>query len=158
MRSGATSKSTRSKEEIPVGRATISQTLSISGVADAQLNSNLTFQATGRIAGVNVKVGDAVSQGDVLASIESDDLANAVSQAQANQHAAQLKLDDVLSGSTAAEIATADQALVSAQSNFTKAQNDYDTLVSGGTTADLAAAQQGVSAAEAQLEREERSL
>jgi len=142
---------TRSTEEIPVGRATISQTLSISGVADAQLNSNLTFQGTGKIAEVNVKVGDAVRQGDVLASIESDDLVNAVSQAQANQRAAQLKLDDLLSGSTEAEIAAADQALVSAQSNLTKAKNDYDTLVSGGTAVDLAAAQQGVSAAEAQL-------
>ena len=142
---------TRSTEEIPVGRATISQTLSISGVADARLNSNLTFQATGKIAEVNVKVGDAVRQGDVLASIESDDLVNAVSQAQANQRAAQLKLDDLLSGSTASEIAAADQALVSAQSNLTKAKNDYDTLVGGGTAADLAAAQQGVSAAEAQL-------
>jgi multidrug efflux pump subunit AcrA (membrane-fusion protein) len=150
FRSNATT-ATRSTEEIPVVRATISQTLSISGVADAQLNSNLTFQATGKIAEVNVKVGDAARQGDVLASIESDDLVNAVSQAQANQRAAQLKLDDLLSGSTAAEIAAADQALVSAQSNLTKAENDYDTLVGGGTAADLAAAQQGVSAAEAQL-------
>jgi HlyD family secretion protein len=150
FRSNATT-ATRSMEEIPVVRATISQTLSISGVADAQLNSNLTFQATGKIAEVNVKVGDAVRKGDVLASIESDGLVNALSQTQANQRAAQLKLDDLLSGSTASEIAAADQALVSAQSNLTKAQNDFDTLVGGGSAANVAAAQQGVSAAEAQL-------
>ena len=150
FRSNATT-ATRSTEEIPVVRATISQTLSILGVADAQLNSNLTFQATGKIAEVNVEVGDTVRKGDVLASIESDDLVNAVSQARANQRAAQLRLDDLLSGSTASEIAAADQALVSAQSNLTKAQNDFDTLVGGGSAADLDAAQQGVSAAEAQL-------
>ncbi len=150
FRNSATT-ATRSTEEIPVVRATISQTLSISGVADAQLNSNLTFQATGKIAEVNVKVGDAVRQGDVLASIESDDLVNAVSQAQANQRAAQLKLDDLLGGSTAAEIAAAEQALVSAQSNLTKAENDYDTLVGSGAAADVAAAQQAVSVSEAQL-------
>jgi HlyD family secretion protein len=148
----ASTTSTRSTEDIPVVRATINQTLSISGVADAENISNLTFRTTGTIAEVNVKVGDSVRKGDVLASIQSDDLTNAVAQAQANQQAAQLKLDDLLSGSTAAEIAAADQALALAQSNLTKAQNDYETLVNGGSTADLAAAQQGVSAAEAQLE------
>ena len=61
-------------------------------------------------------------QGDVLASIESDDLVNAVSQAQATQRAAQLKLDDLLGSSTAADIAAADQALISPQSNLTKAR------------------------------------
>jgi len=148
---GDSSSVTRSTEEIPVARATISQTLSISGVADAQLNSNLTFQASGKIAAVNVRVGDSVAQGDVLASIESDDLVNAVAQAQANQSAAQLRLDDLLSGSTAADLAAAEQALVSAQANLTKAKNDYNTLVGGGSAADVAAAQQAVSAADAQL-------
>ena len=149
---GGSATSTRSTEEIPVVRATINQTLSISGVADAQNISNLTFRTTGTIAEVNVKVGDSVRKGDVLAAIQSDDLANAVAQAQAAQQAAQLKLDDLLSGSTAAEIAAADQAVVLAQATLIKAKSDYNTLVSGGTTADVAAAQQGVSAAEAQLE------
>ena len=147
---GESTKSTRSTEDIPVVRATINQTLRISGIADAQNISNLTFRATGTIAEVNVEVGDAVREGDILASIESDDLVNAIAQAQANQQAAQLRLDDLLSGSTAAEIAAADQALALAQSGLTKAQYDYDTWVGGGSAAEIAAAQQGVSMAEAQ--------
>src|SRR5437879_5284960 len=142
---------TRSTEEIPVARATINQTLSISGVADAQLTSNLAFQTAGKIAAVNVKIGDPVLAGDVLASVESDDLKNGVDQASAAQHAAQLKLNDLLDGSTAAELATADQALATAQAALTKAQNDYTTLTNGGTAADLSAAEQGVHAAEAQV-------
>ena len=51
---------TRSTEDIPVKKSTINQTLIISGVADAQFNSNLIFQASGKVASVNVKVGDAV--------------------------------------------------------------------------------------------------
>jgi HlyD family secretion protein len=141
----------RSTEEIPVTRATISQTLTISGVADAQLSSNLTFQASGKIAFVGVKVGDPVSEGDVLASLQSDDLSNAVQQAQANQQAAQLKLSDLLDGPTASEVAAADQGVASAQAALTKAQNDYTTLTSGGTASDISAAEQGVHAAEAQL-------
>ncbi|MEP7247947.1 MAG: biotin/lipoyl-binding protein, partial [Gammaproteobacteria bacterium] len=142
---------TRSTEDIPVKRSTINQTLIISGIADAQFNSNLIFQSSGKVATVNVKVGDIVKQGDVLASLESDDLANAVDTARANQQAAQLKLDDLLGGATAAELATADQALATAQAGLTKAQNDYDDLLDGTTQADLATAQQAVSAANAQL-------
>lgn len=142
---------TRSTEDIPVKRATINQTLIISGTADAQFNSNLIFQSSGKVATVNVKVGDMVKQGDVLASLESDDLANAVDSARANQQAAQLKLDDLLGGSTAAELASADQALATAQASLTKAQNDYNDLLDGTTQADLATAQQAVSTANAQL-------
>lgn len=142
---------TRSTEDIPVKRATINQTLIISGVADAQFNSNLIFQASGKVATVNVKVGDAVQQGDVLASLESDDLSNAVASAQANQQSAQLKLDDLLAGPEAADLAAADQALASAQAAVTKAENDYTDLVNGATASDRAAAEQAVSAAAAQL-------
>ena len=142
---------TRSTEEIPVKRATINQTLSISGLADAQLSSNLTFQSSGRIALVNVKIGDGVKEGDVLASVESDDLSNAVQQAQASQRSAQLKLDDLLAGSTVAQLTAADQSLALAQANLTKAQNDYDDLLNGASTSDEATAQQGVSLAQSQL-------
>ena len=142
---------TRATEDIPVKKATINQTLIISGVADAQFNSNLIFQASGKVASVNVKVGAPVKQGDVLATLESDDLSNAVASAQANQRSAQLKLDDLLAGSTSAELAAADQGLASAQAAATKAQNDYDDLADGSSAADRAAAEQGVSAAAAQL-------
>ncbi len=142
---------TRSTEDIPVKKATINQTLIISGVAEAQLNSSLIFQASGKVDKVNVKVGDVVAQGDVLASLESDDLANAVASAQANQKSAQLRLDDLLAGNEAADLAAADQGLAAAQAAATKAQNDYDDLVDGASASDRAAAEQGVSAAAAQL-------
>lgn len=142
---------TRATEDLPVKRSTINQTVIISGVADAQFNSNLIFQASGKVATVNVKVGDAVNQGDVLASLESDDLFNGVASAQANQKSAQLKLDDLLAGSTGAELAVADQALASAQAVLTKGQNDYDDLVNGGSTSEKSAAAQAVSAASAQV-------
>lgn len=142
---------TRSTEDIPVKRSTINQTLIISGVAEAQSNSNLIFQASGKVDKVNVKVGDAVKEGDVLASLESDDLTNAVASARANQQSAQLKLDDLLAGSEAADLAAADQALASAQAAATKAQNDYQELVDGATASERAAAEQAVSAAAAGL-------
>jgi HlyD family secretion protein len=142
---------TRETEEIPVTRGAINQNLSITGTADAELNSDLVFQTVGKVSSVGVKVGDTVQQDQVLASLESDDLQNAVASAQANVRSAQLKLDDLLAGTDAADVATADQAVAAARAQLTKAENDYDDLNNGGTAADLSAAQQGVRAAEAQL-------
>jgi HlyD family secretion protein len=134
-----------------VSRGTISQTLSITGTADAELSSNLVFQSTGIISGVNVRVGDVVQQGQLLASLESDDLQNTVAVAQSNLAAARLRLEDLVAGTDAPDLAAAEQAVASAQAGVTKAQNDYDDLLTGGSTADAAAAEQAVRAAEAQL-------
>ena len=142
---------TRATEDIPVKRGTINQTLIISGTSDAQLNSNLIFQTAGKVASINVKVGDAVKQGQVLASLDSEDLANAAETARANLTTAQLKLEDLLDGATASEIAAADQAVAAAQATLTKAKNDLTDATNGATAADLAAAQQAVDAARAQL-------
>ncbi|MDP9235818.1 MAG: efflux RND transporter periplasmic adaptor subunit [Chloroflexota bacterium] len=141
----------RATEDVPVKRATINQTLIISGTADAAFNSNLIFQSSGKVAFVSVATGQPVKQGDVLASLESDDLANAVASARANQQAAQLKLDNLLAGSTAAELASADQAVAVAEATLVKAKNDYQDLLNGPKAADLAAAQTAVQAAQAQL-------
>ncbi len=142
---------TRATEDIPVKRATINQTLIISGTDDAELDSNLIFQSAGKLAKVNVKVGDAVKQGQVLAELDSDDLNNGVQTARANLAAGQLKLEALLEGATAAEIAAADQAVASAEAALTKAKNDLADATDAPSAADLAAAHQAVDAAQAQL-------
>ncbi len=141
----------RSTEDVTVVRATINSSLVISGTADAQLNSDLAFQSSGKVALVNVKVGDAVAEGQVLASLEADDLTNAVTAAQSQQLAAQLKLDDLVGGSSAAELAVADQSVAQADAALVKAENDYADLLDGATDADLATAQQAVAVAESNL-------
>jgi HlyD family secretion protein len=141
----------RATEDIPVARKTINATLLISGVADAQLNSDLVFQSSGKVASVGVKIGDLVKQGQVLASLESDDLANNVASAEANLRTARLKLEDLLDGSTDAEIAAAHQAVEQANAALVKARNDHAGLLEGASAADLAAAEQAVETARSQL-------
>jgi HlyD family secretion protein len=141
----------RATEDYKVVKATINSNLLITGTSDAQLNSDLTFQSAGKVGAVNVKVGDVVRQGQVLASLQSDDLQNGVETAQANQRAAQLKLDDLLNGSTSAELAAAQQTLSSAEAALTKAKNDYNDLVDGPDATDVAAAEQAVKLAESQV-------
>jgi HlyD family secretion protein len=141
----------RETEEITVAKGNINQTLVITGTADSELNSNLVFQSTGKVASVSVKSGDVVTQGQVLASLESEDLENAIASAEANRRAAELRLQDLLEGTDAPELAAAEQAVASTQAQLTKAENDYNDLLAGGTTADIAGAEQAVRAAEAQL-------
>src|ERR1700694_1156597 len=111
----ATSEKTRATEDITVGRATISANLVVSGKADAQLISDLSFRTSGRVDGVNVKVGDPVHKGDVLASLEAADLSNGVASARAGLGQAQARLDQLVQGATDAELAAAGGKVVSAQ-------------------------------------------
>jgi HlyD family secretion protein len=148
----------RATEDVTVARATINANLIVSGTADAQLNSNLNFQSSGRVSAVGVKVGDVVRSGQVLASLESASLQNAVDTGEASVRAAQLKLDDLLDGSSAAELAATDQAVAQAQAALVKAQNAQTDLLDEPTDSDLASAQQAVDLAESQLATAESAL
>jgi len=147
---------TRPTEDIKVGRATINANLIISGKADAQLISNLSFKTSGKVEKVSVKVGDAVSQGNVLASLQSDDLTNSVASAQANLAAAQARLADLLEGATDAERAAAGQSVVSAEVAVNTADRSLSKLLEGPSAADLAAQEQALATAQAALNQAQR--
>jgi RND family efflux transporter MFP subunit len=66
-----------------VVRGTVSQTVSASASLVSDASIALNFETTGRIKGINTKVGALVSEGDALASIESTTLDNEVRKAQA---------------------------------------------------------------------------
>ena len=123
----------RETEDIVVGRATINANLIVSGIADAQLLSDLTFRSSGRVETISVKVGDEVRRGDVLASLEADELTNGVASAQASLALAQARLQAVLDGATDAELAAVEQALVSAEGAVERAQRDLRDLLDDPT-------------------------
>ena len=93
----------RPTEDIAVGRATMNANLVISGVAEAQLISDLSFRTGGRVDAVSVKVGDTVKRGDVLAGLESDDLSNNVAVAQTSLALSQARLAALLEAATEAD-------------------------------------------------------
>ncbi len=133
--------------------------LSVSGTGSVVAASEvkLAFEYSGKITQINVKAGDQVKTGDVLASLVSsestatlqaeltsaeiavldaqkalDDLkaspdALAVAQAESDLATAQTKLDELLNP-TALAIAQAQEAVITAQDTVTTAQNAYDSL------------------------------
>lgn len=62
---------------LTVHRTDLTEKLSFSGKIDAAEKSTMTFQSTGKLAFVRVKEGDIVKKGQVLAGLDTGDLAAA---------------------------------------------------------------------------------
>ncbi|MCJ7490657.1 MAG: biotin/lipoyl-binding protein [Dehalococcoidia bacterium] len=134
-----------------VQRGSIMKTISTSATTASQATANLSFGSSGKVTAVNVSVGQEVKQGDVLAEVESTTLQDAVTRAQVNLSSAQTKLNQLLEGSTTAELASADQSVIQAEANLDKADAALEDLYAGPTTEERDTAQQSVLNAESQL-------
>lgn len=78
---------------VQVGTANHEAAGTYAGTVKGRYESNLAFQAGGRIIARNVQLGSVVHQGDVLMAINPQDVVQAVNQAQAQASAAQAQLD-----------------------------------------------------------------
>lgn len=92
------------KPTYKVERGTVVEELKFTGRIAPVEEEQLFFRVDGRVAKVNVKQGDKVKKGDVLAELEITDLLNALAQAKVALETAQLQLK------TATEKAGGDRA------------------------------------------------
>ena len=74
-------------------------------------NRDMGFEAVGRVANVNAKVGQQVKKGDLLVSLANGDAYGTVLQRQAN-------LDDIVNGARKEDISIAESDVQSAQSTL----------------------------------------
>src|SRR3989344_5388845 len=72
---------------------------------------NLNFQIQGRVARININVGDTVSAGQELARLDINESSIQLTEAQANLDVAKARLAQVKAGSSAQEIAIAQTTL-----------------------------------------------
>ncbi|HEY1037233.1 MAG TPA: efflux RND transporter periplasmic adaptor subunit [Candidatus Paceibacterota bacterium] len=92
-------------EEIyAVEPATFVQEVAVTGQVVAAKDANMTFESTGRVARINVKVGDEVRAGQVLASLSNGDAAAAVAQRQARADSQAARLAEVRTGSRTEDV------------------------------------------------------
>jgi multidrug efflux pump subunit AcrA (membrane-fusion protein) len=128
---------------VTVGYGTIQQTASATGTIEAANTADVDFAVSGHVNAVDVAVGQSVTAGQALASVDTTALTAQVDQAQATLDSDQSKLSaDESSSSTTSDQLTADDAQVTAaQSALTAAQNSLGdaTLASpiAGTVATL---------------------
>jgi HlyD family secretion protein len=109
-------------------------TLSASGTVEAT-DADLGFQAPGRVLAIPVHEGDAVSEGDELARLDSREMQAALDAANAQLAASEARLTELVRGARPQELATAEAAVRSATERADEARRAADrarTLFDGG--------------------------
>ncbi len=107
-------------------RGTLTATVGATGTVAARQTAVLTWQANGTVDKVNVKVGDLVTQDQVLANLQKTSLPQNVILAEADYVSAQQALDDLINSDTAR--AQASITLRSAQDAYDKADSYRQSL------------------------------
>ena len=141
-------------------------TVAASGTVQPSAEIGLQFPAapTSVLKELNVRVGDTVAQGDVLASVHTQGLVAAVVAAEAGVAQARSTLANAeVSGDQARQgISAADQAITQARLSIANTEKDFPPSVSGDPQPNKALAlenaQKQLVAAEAQLEVARRQL
>ena len=77
----------------PVARGSVTQTVVISGSVNASSQVKLAFKAQGKISAIYVSVGQQVTAGQAIATIDTADLQTTLTQAQQSLKSAQLNYD-----------------------------------------------------------------
>lgn len=122
-REGAGASADPTEQVVDVTVGTMSRTVTAQGTVAAAESDDLNFAAAGTVTAVNVKAGDKVATGDVLATMDSPVLRQAVADAEARLAAAQATLaEDTATGASAARLAADRSNLTSAQNNLTEAK------------------------------------
>ena len=104
----------------------VSKIITATGTVNFPHAIPLTFQQAGKIVELNVKVGDIVKAGQVLAKTDDAKLGTAVLQAKANLMSAQAKLQTLQDGFNAQTYAQAQAAFAKSQQSLTTAQQNAD--------------------------------
>ncbi len=115
---------------VTVGRGTVVASVHAGGTVRAEASADLSFEEAGEIARVNVKEGDAVSSGEVLAALDASALTASLQGADGALAATQAHLDALTAGTRPEELAIAQNAAASAESALT------DAIGSAYTSAD----------------------
>jgi HlyD family secretion protein len=105
-----------------------------SGTVEAT-DADLGFQAPGRVLAIVAREGEAVSQGEELARLDTRELDASLGAARAQVEAAEARLDELERGARPQEVATAEASVRSAEQRAEEARRDAErarTLFEGG--------------------------
>jgi RND family efflux transporter MFP subunit len=135
-----------------VTRGAVTQSVAVSGSVTASQQLKLNFKTGGKLTQLMVSVGQQVQPGQVLATLDTADLANAVAQARVNLQSAQARYDQVVSGASPEDVASAQQSLVRIQSGYTSQKSVWQQS-SSGARSDAASVIGGLDPLQSQLQR-----
>jgi multidrug efflux pump subunit AcrA (membrane-fusion protein) len=104
---------------------TMKQTVSASGTIEPASEADLSFAVSGKVTAVDVSVGQTVTVGQVLATVDTSALQASADSAQASLTSAEAKLSsDESSGASTSQILSDKASVTSAQSQLTSANTN----------------------------------
>lgn len=106
------------EELVTVQSTTFIQEVGVTGKVIPSKDVDMAFETSGRVSRVNVKVGDIVKQGQVLASVGSGDQYATVLQRQARVDSEAAKLAEVQRGSRVEDITIATTEVEGARTTY----------------------------------------
>lgn len=109
-----------------IGHGNLTATVGATGTVRTNQSALLSWKVSGTVGDVRVQIGDRVSAGAILATLEKTSLPQNVILAQADLVSAEKALEDLIQSNTAA--AQAEIALRQASDKLEKAQNYRDSL------------------------------
>ena len=129
----------RSKPSVPTVKATmgnITETVLVTGTTKPMQSVDLSFEQTGKVSAVYVKVGDNVKVGQPLVELEKSGLLAQLAQAEAGVASAQAQLDQLKSGTRPEQIAIEEVRVANAQVALSQAEKTLlDALVDANAKA-----------------------
>lgn len=91
-------------ETVVAKKGTVVQEVSVTGKVKPAENVDLAFEKAGKVAWVNIKIGDRVRLGDTLVTLVNGDLTAQLDQAKASVEEQKAKLDELKKGTRQEEI------------------------------------------------------
>ncbi len=113
-------------QTVKVERGNLTAVVGATGTVRSNQSASLSWKTGGTVETVNVRVGDTVQEGEVLAALKKTSLSQNIIMAQADLVNAEKALDDLLLSRTAAAQARID--LRNAEDALEKAQDYRDSL------------------------------
>jgi HlyD family secretion protein len=119
---------------------------------------DITSKVSGKILTLLVREGDNVRQGQLLATLEGDELAAQVVQAQGNLQAGQAALAELQAGTRSEDLRRAQAQYDAAVQTGRQAQANYDLVLAGPRIEEIEQLRAGVQQAQANLNDAETEL
>ncbi len=112
-----------------VKRQNLKQTVLATGQVVSSTNLDLAFKASGVVSKVNVKEGDKVKAGAILATLDQRDQAASLTTARGQLAQAQANYQKVISGASNEDVTVAQVTLDNAKSSLVTTQQQQKVLV-----------------------------
>ena len=129
LTSGSSAVAVVEPEPTQASVGSITSTTSLSGTAASAQSADLTFASSGIVSAIHVAIGDAVSAGDVLATLDGTEAARQLETAQISLDQANASLEALLADPETADVASAIQSVRSAEAQVASADLALDRLL-----------------------------